>query len=81
MLLAKFMGEFHVNEDIKQPDQVFLFLPWLDASMSNPDIASIEKRVKILSVNALKMAAKNYAGRLEITDCRISPINVDLSGF
>jgi acetyl esterase/lipase len=65
------------NEGIKQPEQVFLFSPWLDASMGNPDIASIEKRDKILSVNGLRIAARNYAGELDATDYRVSPIHGD----
>ena len=65
------------NEGIKQPEQVFLFSPWLDASMDNPDIASIEKRDKILSVNGLRIAARNYAGELDATDYRVSPIHGD----
>jgi len=63
------------NEEVKQPDEIILFSPWLDVSMSNPDLVKFEKDDKMLNVNALKMAGKNYAGSLEGSDYRVSPVN------
>jgi epsilon-lactone hydrolase len=63
------------NEEVKQPLEIILFSPWLDVSMSNPDLIKFEKDDKMLNVNALKMAGKNYAGSLEVSDYRVSPIN------
>ena len=63
------------NEEVKQPVEIILFSPWLDVSMSNPDLIVFEKDDKILNVKALKMAGKNYAGSLEVSDYRVSPIN------
>jgi epsilon-lactone hydrolase len=63
------------NEAIKQPVEIILFSPWLDVSMNNPDLIQFEKDDKILNVNALKIAGKNYAGSLEVSDYRVSPIN------
>jgi acetyl esterase/lipase len=62
------------NEDVKQPDEIILFSPWLDVSMYNPEIINIEKYDKLLSVNGLKHAGKKYAESLEVTDYRVSPI-------
>jgi epsilon-lactone hydrolase len=62
------------NEEVKQPVEIILFSPWLDVSMSNADLNKFEKYDKILNINALKMAGKNYAGSLEITDYRVSPL-------
>jgi acetyl esterase/lipase len=62
------------NEDIKQPEQIILFSPWLDVSMTNPEMAKYDKLDKILSINGLKIAGKNYSGEMNITDFRVSPI-------
>jgi acetyl esterase/lipase len=62
------------NEEVKQPVEIILFSPWLDVSMSNPDLVKFEKDDKILNVNGLKMAGKNYAGSLDVTDYRVSPL-------
>jgi acetyl esterase/lipase len=62
------------NEEVKQPVEIILFSPWLDVSMSNPDLIKFEKDDKILNVNALKMAGQNYAGSLEVSDYRVSPL-------
>ena len=62
------------NEEVKQPVEIILFSPWLDVSMSSSDLVMFEKDDKILNVNALKMAGKNYAGNLEVTDFRVSPL-------
>jgi acetyl esterase/lipase len=69
------------NQSIKQPDQIVLFSPWLDVSMTNPDMAEFDKLDKILSINGLKLAGKNYAGDLDIMDFRVSPIYGDFSGL
>lgn len=62
------------TEDIKKPEQIILFSPWLDVTMSNPDITKYDKADKILSVNGLKIAGKSYAGDFDLTDYRVSPI-------
>lgn len=67
------------NERIKQPEQIMLFSPWLDVSMANPEIAKVDKHDKILSINGLKTAGKNYAGTLDVTNYRVSPIYGDFS--
>jgi acetyl esterase/lipase len=62
------------NEDIKQPEQIILFSPWLDVSMANPEIAKYDKLDKILSINGLMIAGKNYSGDINAKDYRVSPI-------
>lgn len=62
------------TEDIKQPEQIILFSPWLDVSMVNPEIAKYDKHDKILSVKALKIAGKNYSGDINAKDYWVSPI-------
>jgi acetyl esterase/lipase len=69
------------NEDIKQPDEIILFSPYLDVSMSDPDIAKIEKEDNILNVNGLRYAGKMYAGSLDVTDYRVSPLYGDFKNL
>ncbi|PKP39055.1 MAG: alpha/beta hydrolase [Bacteroidetes bacterium HGW-Bacteroidetes-15] len=62
------------NEDIKQPNQIILISPWLDVSMTNPEMAKYDKLDKVLSINGLKIAGKNYSGEMNVTDFWVSPI-------
>lgn len=63
------------NEGIRQPAQLILFSPWLDVSMSNPEIPHIAGLDCILSVDALKEAGSKYAGALDLRDFRVSPLH------
>jgi len=63
------------SENIQQPKRIILFSPWLDVSMTNPDIPLYDPRDKILSVNGLKIAGAQYAGELALNDYRVSPIH------
>jgi acetyl esterase/lipase len=67
------------NERIKQPEQLILFSPWLDVSMTNPEIADYDKLDRIVSVKALKIAGEIFAGEWSVTDYRVSPIYGDFS--
>lgn len=69
------------NEGKPQPAQIILNSPWLDITMSNPEIAEIDKRDKLLGINGLKMAGQAYAAGLEPTDFKVSPIYGDFSGL
>lgn len=70
-----------INENIKQPEKIILFSPWLDVSMQNPEILKFDKHDKILSLNGLKIAGRSYAGDLNLTDHRVSPIYGNLSNL
>jgi len=69
------------NENIKQPDEVILFSPWLDLTMSNPYLQILDKGDKLLSIEGLKSAGQKYAGNLNLKDYRVSPIYGDLTGM
>jgi acetyl esterase/lipase len=69
------------NDQMPQPTQIILNSPWLDITMSNPEIASIERKDKLLGVKGLKMAGQLYAADLDATDYRVSPIYGDFSGL
>jgi acetyl esterase/lipase len=65
----------------KIPDQIILLSPWLDVTMSNPDIPLTDKYDKILSTEGLKIAGQQYAGNIHPKDFRVSPIYGELSGL
>ncbi len=61
------------------PYQLILLAPWLDVSMSNPEILDIDKQDKMLGIEGLQLAGKGYAGNLNTSDYRVSPIHGSLS--
>ncbi len=64
-----------------QPSRLILLSPWLDVTMSDPAQATIEKRDILLARGGLKEAGRLYAGDLEVTDWRASPLFGDLTGL
>lgn len=69
------------NENKRQPSQIILISPWLDITLSNPDIVKETSKDKLLSTNGLRMAAKAYAPNIDGTDFRVSPIYGDFAGL
>ncbi|MEW6735942.1 MAG: alpha/beta hydrolase fold domain-containing protein [Acidobacteriota bacterium] len=69
------------NEGIEQPSNLILLSPWLDVTMTNPDIQELDKLDPFLSVQGLKDAGKMYAGEMELTNYLVSPIYGSLEGL
>jgi acetyl esterase/lipase len=69
------------DENKEQPDQIIIFSPWLDVTMSNPTLERLDKEDNLLSIAGLKSAGKKYAGNLDLKDFRVSPIYGDLTGI
>lgn len=69
------------DENKKQPDQIIIFSPWLDVTMSNPLLKKLDKQDNILSIAGLKSAGQKYAANLDLKDFRVSPIYGDLTGL
>jgi acetyl esterase/lipase len=69
------------KEHKPQPNQIILLSPWLDISMSNPDIEKADKDDKMLGVKGLQMAGVLYAGALDTKDYQVSPIYGNLQGL
>jgi triacylglycerol lipase len=61
------------------PSHMVLISPWLDVTMSNPAIASIEDPV--LRIMSLRTAGEQWAGNLSLTDPWVSPIYGSLVGL
>jgi acetyl esterase/lipase len=68
-------------EGIEQPSQILLLSPWLDISLSNPDIKYIEPRDPFLGIEGLKLAGEAYAGGTSLDHYLLSPIYGPLQGL
>ena len=67
------------NVNKKQAIEIILLSPWLDISMTNPNIKLLEKKDNLLSIEGLKSAGQKYAGALDLKDFRLSPIYGDFT--
>jgi len=67
--------------NVPLPSRLILLCPWLDVTMSNPDIRMFEKKDSLLSKKALIMAGKHYAKGADRTIPEISPIYGDFDGL
>jgi len=65
----------------KLPIKNILISPWLDITMSNPEIKKLEKLDHMLNVNALKNAANKYAGGDDQNQYLLSPINGEMKNL
>jgi acetyl esterase/lipase len=69
------------NQNKPQPGNIVLLSPWLDVSMVNPGIHALERKDKMLNLNALQITGKAYAGGLSVTDPHVSPIYGSMKGL
>ena len=79
--LALGFAQLLAKKGTRLPEQIIVSAPWLDASLTNPEISAIDKDDKMLGVTGLQMAGKAYAGDLPVTDHRISPIQGDFKSL
>lgn len=63
------------SENMMQPEKIILLSPWLDISLSNPEIKKISPVDPFLSVIGLRKAGECYAGNLDPENFMLSPIN------
>jgi acetyl esterase/lipase len=66
---------------MSQPSQIILISPWLDVSMSNPEIEVIQKKDPILSARTLILAGKAWAGNTDTKSYLVSPVYGNLKGL
>ena len=66
-------------KDSKTPDEIILLSPWVDVSMSNPELKNYEKSDGWLRITPLLNCSKCWAGNLDLKDYRVSPIYGDFS--
>ena len=68
-------------ENVPQPKRLILLSPWLDLTLSNPDILPIDRDDPFLGIQGLRKAALAYAGGFDLSNYMLSPINGPLHGL
>lgn len=79
--LALALAQVLKQKHLPQPLKMILLSPWLDVTMSNPDIGLLEKKDTLLSKNVLITAGKKYAKGADRKTPVISPIYGDFDGL
>jgi epsilon-lactone hydrolase len=66
---------------LPQPGRLVLLAPWLDITMSNPEIIAVERLDPWLTPRGLVVAGEAWAGGDDPSLPRLSPINGDLTAL
>jgi acetyl esterase/lipase len=69
------------EENLPQPRRIVLLAPWLDASLSNPEIAALDNIDPFLDEDGLKYAGSVYARDVDPKDYLVSPLYGSLRGL
>ena len=77
--MALAVAQLLVSRGEPTPSHMVLISPWLDITMSNPAIASINDPV--LRTASLRKAGQQWAGDLSLTDPFVSPLYGSLVGL
>jgi acetyl esterase/lipase len=73
--MALALAQMMKAENVSTPGRIILLSPWLDITLSNPDIKQIDSTDPFLSVKGLRKAGVLFAGGIDPNDFRLSPIN------
>jgi epsilon-lactone hydrolase len=79
--LALGFAQTLLDAGLPQPGRLILISPWLDLTLSNPDLPAVETRDPWLSSKGLHEAARVWADGDDPTDPRLSPLNGPLTGL
>ncbi len=79
--LALRLSQRFSRSPLLAPQAAVLLSPWLDLSMSNPEIMAVEKSDPVLGRQNLLKFARWYAGGLALDHPKISPLYGELSGL
>jgi len=63
----------------KSPEKIVLLSPWVDISMSNPDIKELEKKDLLLNPQRLLICSYRFAAGLDLKDPIVSPLYGDMN--
>lgn len=69
------------DRGLAAPYRTVLISPWLDVTLTAPDIPALAAKDPELAPAGLAAAGELYRGKLPAEDPRVSPINGDLSGL
>ncbi len=65
----------------KMPEKIVLLSPWVDISMSNPEIKDLEKKDLLLNPKHLVICSHSFAGALDLMDPIVSPLYGDMENL
>ena len=65
----------------KGPEELILISPWVDVTMSNPDIPKVADLDPMLGTDGLRLMGEVWAGDLDPKDPKVSPIYGNLEGL
>lgn len=68
-------------DGLPQPRRLVLVSPWLDLTLSHPDLPALEPRDPWLNIDGTKEAGTVWAGGDDPTQPKLSPINGQLAGL
>jgi acetyl esterase/lipase len=69
------------DEHLPQPGQIILLSPWLDITLTNESIKSIDRKDPFLGIEGLLEAGKQYAGLTSPDHYLLSPVYGSLKGL
>lgn len=79
--LALSLCELLRDEKKELPCSIILLNPWLDLSLTNPELKETSEHEIIQNITGLKIAADYYRGDIPVEDSRVSPIRGSLEGL
>jgi acetyl esterase/lipase len=69
------------EEGLDQPENLILLSPWLDATLSNPEVPAFDKIDPFLDATGLAWAGRAYARDLGPTNYMLNPFSSNLNGL
>lgn len=79
--LALALAQMLKDKALPQPGNIVLLSPWLDLTLSNPDIAGLDSLDPFIGIEGLRLAANAYAGGDDLNSHLLSPIYGPLNGL
>lgn len=75
------LAQVALEKGIAQPGNIILISPWLDLTLSNPEVPAFEKVDPMIARYGLVEIGKLYAGKDDPGNYMLSPINGEIKGL
>jgi acetyl esterase/lipase len=75
------LAQVALEKGIAQPGNIILISPWLDITLSNPEVPAFEKVDPMIARYGLVEIGKLYAGEQDPSHYMLSPINGEIKGL
>lgn len=72
--MALALAQLIREKELPQPQHIIMFSPFLDVTLSNPEVKALEKQDPMLALPGMKEAGRMYAGGANPRNYLISPI-------